>query len=65
MTVWKKLWSEIPIPTSGKKADLIAWIINFQQRSILRWQALFIGITVTFITYVVTEKLVWPFFPFP
>ena len=54
-----KLWEEIPFPESGNKKELIGWVISTQQRSVLRWEAAFVSVVVTFITYVVTGKLVW------
>jgi len=60
-----KLWEEIPFPTTGKKADMICWMINVQERSILRWQTAFIGLMITFITYIVAGKLIWPLLPVP
>ena len=61
----QRLWEEIPFPTTGHKADMICWMINTQERSILRWQTAFIGLMVTFITYITTEKLIWPLLPIP
>jgi hypothetical protein len=50
---------------TDEEADMICWMINMQERSILRWQTAFIGLMVTFITYIVTEKLIWPLLPIP
>ena len=51
------LWAEIPFPTSGKKADMLAWVINVQERSVLRWQALFIGQLIFWVTLFSTGKI--------
>jgi len=59
MSWFRKLWEEIPFPVSGKKSDMVAWVINVQEREKIRWQAIALSFVVTFITYVVTGKLVW------
>lgn len=58
-----KLWEEIPFPTSGSKKDMICWVINVQERAILRWQYAFVGLTITFITVIVTGKVTFGWFP--
>ena len=57
----RRLWEEIPFPTSGTKKDMICWVVNIQQRTILRLEAALTAIVITFITYLVTGKLVWGF----
>ena len=59
-----KLWSEIPFPTTGKKGEMLCWIINTQERSILRWQALFIGQLIFWVTLFATGKIWLGWFSF-
>lgn len=57
----RRLWEEIPFPTSGTKQDMVCWVINIQQRTILRLEAALTAMVITFITYLVTGKLYWGF----
>ena len=66
MSLLKKVAAAVPFPSKGTKADIICWLINVQElekasllREIRRWQALTLSLVVTFITYLVTGKLVW------
>jgi hypothetical protein len=54
-----KALEELPFPTSGKKSDIINWVVLSQQRSIAWWRGYAIAITITLITYIVTGKLVF------
>jgi hypothetical protein len=58
MSIWSKLWTEIPFPTSGNKKDMLCWIINTQEQTILRLQFIMVGLVATFISVIVAGK-VW------
>lgn len=59
MALLSKMWEEVPFPATGEDSDLLVWLINYQQRSVLRWQFLFVSLMITFLTYVITGKLAW------
>ena len=59
----KKLWEEIPFPTTGNKQDMICWIINTQEQTIFRWQILFIGQLIFWVTLFSTGKIWLGWFP--
>ena len=58
-----KLWEQIDFPASGSKKDMIAWVINVQERSILRWQYLFVGQMIFWVTLFTTGKVWLNWFP--
>lgn len=58
-----KLWEEIPFPTSGNKQDMICWLVNFLQRSVLRWQTAFVGQMIFWVTLFSTGKVWLGWFP--
>lgn len=70
MSLLKKVADAVPFPSRGSKADIICWLISVQElekasllREIRRWQVITLSLVVTFITYIVTGKLVWGQFP--
>ena len=52
-----KLWTEVPFPTTGTKQDMTCWMVRFLQRSVLRWEAAFVGQMIFWVTLFATGKI--------
>jgi hypothetical protein len=52
-----KLWERIPFPSGGTNQDMVCWIINTQEQTILRLQAILLITITTFLSIIVSGKV--------
>lgn len=54
---FSKLWERIPFPSKGTNQEMVRWIINTQEQTILRLQSLLLITTITFLSIIVSGKI--------